>query len=153
MQVYEAQKIARKMMDEHGLSDWVLKLDRCTRRMGGCSSRGKYITLSVNYIATNNEHWLRDTVLHEIAHAFTPNDRGHGAAWRNACRKIGAKPIARPSLQDGDYQLPLGAWVGHCPTCHRQAYMFAKPRGIRICRFCHEVVDFKKIETTEDICA
>ena len=34
---------------------------------------------------------MRDTILHEVAHALTPGDN-HGPLWRRVCRQIGARP-------------------------------------------------------------
>lgn len=39
----------------------------------------------------NGEQEVRDTILHEIAHALAPR-AGHGPKWRAICRQIGAEP-------------------------------------------------------------
>ncbi len=42
-------------------------------------------------------HEIRDTILHEIAHALAwtrHGERTHGARWKQICREIGAVPCA-----------------------------------------------------------
>ncbi len=38
---------------------------------------------------------VRDTVLHEIAHAIAGPEAGHGPLWKATARRIGATPRAR----------------------------------------------------------
>jgi predicted SprT family Zn-dependent metalloprotease len=42
-------------------------------------------------VLLNNVDEVRDTILHEIAHALAPGD-GHGPKWRMTCLRIGARP-------------------------------------------------------------
>ena len=38
---------------------------------------------------------IRDTVLHEIAHAIAGREAGHGPLWKVTARRIGATPRAK----------------------------------------------------------
>ena len=42
-----------------------------------------------------NEEEIRDTVLHEIAHAIAGPEAGHGPLWKATARRIGATPRAK----------------------------------------------------------
>src|SRR5215207_599997 len=80
-------------MGRHGLlaGGWRFRFDNARRRFGSCRSREKVITLSRPLTLLNGEEQVRDTILHEIAHALTPDD-GHGPQWRAKCREVGARP-------------------------------------------------------------
>jgi hypothetical protein len=103
MELHPAGKIARELMDRHGLADWRFAWDRARRRFGSCSTTRKRITLSMHLAKLNDEAEVRDTILHEIAHALTPGD-GHGRRWKAACAQIGAKPdrCYRESVEVGN---------------------------------------------------
>ena len=63
---------ARLKMDELGLADWQFGWDRAKRRLGVCRLLEKSITISIHFVRANLEtpHEIRDTILHEIAHAL-----------------------------------------------------------------------------------
>ena len=90
---------ARLKMDEYGLNDWQFGWDRARRRLGVCRLLKKSITLSIHFVHANLEipHEIRDTILHEIAHALAwtrHRDRSHGPLWKTICLEIGAVPRA-----------------------------------------------------------
>lgn len=79
-------------MAQHGLAGWSFRFDHARRRFGSCRYRERVITLSRPLVLLNGVDEVRDTILHEIAHALTPGD-GHGGKWKSACRRIGARPV------------------------------------------------------------
>ncbi|MFG6362370.1 MAG: SprT-like domain-containing protein [Akkermansia muciniphila] len=90
---------ARLKMDELGLADWQFGWDRAKRRLGVCRLLEKSITISIHFVRANLEtpHEIRDTILHEIAHALAwirHGERTHGPRWKQICREIGAVPCA-----------------------------------------------------------
>lgn len=86
--------LARSLMDQHGLADWTFKLDRAKRRAGCCKYERKVLTLSYHYVTRNLDKPddIRDTILHEIAHALAGPNVGRGDAWKAICVQIGARP-------------------------------------------------------------
>ncbi len=80
-------------MDRHGLlsAGWAFGFDRARRRFGCCNLTLRHITISAPLTLLNDVDEVRDTILHEIAHALTEN-AGHGPQWKAMCVKIGAKP-------------------------------------------------------------
>jgi predicted SprT family Zn-dependent metalloprotease len=119
-----AEKIARRLMDEHGLAEWTFEFDNCKTSFGSC--RHAYeppkITLSRHYVPLNDEPEVRETILHEIAHAkmhatgiLSPGERSHhDEAWKEMARSVGAKP--ERCCGEGVIDPPL-TWIGRCPAC------------------------------------
>ena len=96
MDLHSADALARALMAEHGLdrTGWAFAFDDATRRMGSCRfGEEMLITLSRHYAQCADEAQVRDTVLHEIAHALTPRDK-HGTRWKAVALRLGATPRA-----------------------------------------------------------
>jgi hypothetical protein len=93
MDMAEAEKLATNLMRQHGLHDWQFKWDRATKRLGSCNYTKKRITLSAHQTKKRQELDVKDTILHEIAHALLPPRTGHGKLWKAKCMEIGAKPL------------------------------------------------------------
>lgn len=87
---------AYQMFDElarvNGLTGWHLTFDRAVTRLGQCRVSRREISLSMPFLALNDEQEVRGVILHEIAHALAGAGHGHDATWRNVCRRIGADP-------------------------------------------------------------
>src|SRR5690554_5113054 len=91
MNLYAARYLATQLIQQHGLAGWTFAFDHARRRFGSCNYTRRQITLSRPLTLLNAEAEVRDTILHEIAHALTPGD-GHGDRWKAICRRIGANP-------------------------------------------------------------
>jgi len=129
----DAARLARDLMDDHGLHDWTFALDRARRRLGSCHVARRRITLSGPLVALNDVDVVRDTVLHEIAHALTPGD-GHGARWRAACRRLGARPARCAEI--GQVVLPPAPYALVCDDCGARYPRFRRGRGTFLCGRC-----------------
>lgn len=102
----QAQALALELMDQHGLLDngWRFRWSNAKRAMGSASIRKspssrtgsatevKTLALSRFLVKLNPASEVRDTILHEIAHALAGIEHGHDHVWKAACRKIGAEP-------------------------------------------------------------
>lgn len=119
-------------MDEHGLEDWELVLDRAKRRAGACHFTDRRIGLSRHLTPVHTPEQVRDTVLHEIAHAHAGPRAGHGPRWQAAAVAIGASP--RRCLPEDAVSIP-GSWVGTCPRGH-SIDRHRRPVRVLSCRRC-----------------
>ena len=104
MELSAALKLGRELMASHGLGDWVLNLDRARTRAGACRPARREISLSAHLTRLHPEMEVRDTILHEIAHALV--GPGHGQTRsgarrhsRSAARASAARPPRPPSLR------------------------------------------------------
>ena len=85
---------ARALMDRHGLSDWTLAFSESRTQLGQCVYAQLLIRIALQHALDGTAQDIRDTVLHEIAHAIAGPDVGHGPAWKNIAARIGATPRA-----------------------------------------------------------
>lgn len=108
--------LAESLMERHGLSEWTLVFDRAVTRAGQCRYRAREISLSAPLMSQWTREQCTNTILHEIAHALTPEDGGHGAEWRAMCRRMGIQP-ERCWGDNGEQEI-RGRHVGTCPNGH-----------------------------------
>ncbi|MBE1878715.1 SprT-like domain-containing protein [Myceligenerans pegani] len=132
MNLVEARNLARDLMDQHGLVDWKFEYDDAKRRAGMCHFARRRISISAPLAAVYDEAEVRDTVLHEIAHALAGREAGHGEKWRAKAREIGCSAMryVDPSAPTLD-----GPWIGVCPGGHRMT-RFRRPGAPVSCRRC-----------------
>ena len=140
MNLYAARNRAIQLMKQHGLHNWTFRFDHARRRFGSCRCRSKVITLSRPLTFLNEESQVRDTILHEIAHALAPDD-GHGAIWKAKCREIGADP--RRTYTDEQVISPPRRVAPFEIGCERCGWWHDRHRRTRrklICRTCRKPV-------------
>jgi SprT protein len=94
MDIRTAIRDGIKLMAAHGLlgKGWSLDLDNAVRRAGACHYKTKKITLSHHFVTLNEwegSDGVKNTVLHEIAHAVAGHAAKHGPVWKAHARAIG----------------------------------------------------------------
>ncbi len=94
MDVYDAAKLAKTLMTQHRLFGWSFEFDRESRVFGSCDHSRRRIRLSSSLVELNPESEVRDTILHEIAHALVGAGHGHDRVWMAKCAVVGARPEA-----------------------------------------------------------
>ena len=146
MNTTQAKKLAIELMSEHGLLDngWSFEYDTAKTRFGVCKYGSKVIGLSEPLTEVNNEVEVRDTILHEIAHALVGTGHGHNEVWKAKCREIGAKPERCYTEEDtntiaGKYKAVCGG-CGKTFTRHKRL-----SRGRRVACLCqNKIKDWSK---------
>jgi len=140
MNLYLARDLARTLIRQHGLVQWSFAYDHARRRFGSCQPTRKVITLSKHLVFLNDEEQVRDTILHEIAHALTPGD-GHGRRWRAKCLEVGAKPSR--CYTDEDVTSPPRRPAAFQMGCERCGWWVDRRRQTRrrlVCKACRSPV-------------
>ena len=121
-------------MTAHGLQSWAFRFNRCKRSMGLCVYQRRTIELSIHFVERDNPlSEIRDTILHEIAHALVGPGHGHDRVWKRKCAEIGARPE-----RCGQADMPDGNWQASCAGCGKRYHRHRRPRSLRgwSCRGC-----------------
>jgi predicted SprT family Zn-dependent metalloprotease len=129
----EARTLAGELLTRHGLRDWTFAFNRRKRNLGLCRYHRKTIELSIFFVDRNDWDEIRDTILHEIAHALVGPDHGHDAVWKAKCLEIGARPE-----RCGQADMPAGRWQARCNGCGQEFSRHRRPRRLKgwFCRAC-----------------
>jgi predicted SprT family Zn-dependent metalloprotease len=82
-------QMAVDLMHKHGLKKWRFQFDHSTRRAGCCNYRDRMISISFELARNASDEEVRDTILHEIAHALAGKKHNHDATWKAKAQEIG----------------------------------------------------------------
>ena len=91
MDANTVRTLTESLMSEHGLlaQGWTYKPSNAKSYAGQCRYGNKIIAISVTWAAHMADHEVRDTILHEIAHAIAGHSAKHSLKWKNLHRSIG----------------------------------------------------------------
>lgn len=159
MDINFAGRVARGLMKRHSLTDWQFQFNNDCHAFGLCRYNIKTIYLSRRFVRVNTWRQVKETILHEIAHALCP-ERGHGEQWQAKCREIGSVggQFWNSTERTENIGRVIEAYAGTvvCSTCHRTIKKcYRKPTlylQSRRCRTCHNldnnsgVLVYKKFE-------
>ena len=120
--------LADRLLEEFGLKQrgWTFRFNKARRSLGLCRYHDKRIELSQHFVAGASPEAIRETLLHEIAHALAGPRSGHGERWKAMCLKVGARPQRLASPEEADH-LPKGPWRATCAACGQHFHRFRKP--------------------------
>lgn len=116
MNVTQAQQETERLLAQHGLyqQGWRFSLGRGKSTLGTCYYRRKIIRISKFHIWHGNDTEVRETILHEIAHALVGESHGHDNVWEAKAREIG---LANPQrCVTTTYTLSHHVEI-ECPNC------------------------------------
>lgn len=123
----EVRDLAYEYMMLHRVpDDWRFGFNDHKRTLGMCYYKKKRIEVSQELVRSGNVEQIRETILHEIAHALVGPHKAHGQEWRAMAIKVGAKPVA---CADGAVP-PTGRgakYKADCP-CGIPHYRYRKPK-------------------------
>lgn len=133
MTLEKAKELAIELMTEHGLIDkgWSFKLDQAKRRYGCCMHSRRVISLSSPLTQIRKDDRVKNTILHEIAHALVGCGHGHDEVWRRKALEIGCN--GHRCSNDASIK---GNWVGECPNGHI-SYKHRVPKRKMSCGVCY----------------
>lgn len=139
MTEYEIRDLAYQLMNKHGLitAGWRFEFDRAKRRVGCCKHRQRTISLSTYSCFKMSFDEVKDVLLHEIAHYYTPGDH-HGWRWRSKAREIGANP---QRICQAEFESPTGKYIANCScTTH---HVYRRPKLTYKCGKCGDRLEFR----------
>lgn len=132
MDLSAALAMGRELLDGHGLGSWSIELDRAKTRAGSCRSRTRTITLSRHLTELHSAAEVRETVLHEVAHALVGVRHGHDAVWRAKAIELGCSGERCLSTDAPRVEAP---WTGTCPRGH-VVTRHRRPTRVGLCTRC-----------------
>lgn len=127
---------------------WKFKgFDRATKRGGICyGGHQKMIGLSTLLTESRSEEEVKNTILHECAHAIDYTTRGtsdHSSIWKSIAQKIGCNG-ERCFHLDEETKLTVYKYIAVCPVHGVIGGWSRKPKaGARSCKTCHSIIEIK----------
>lgn len=143
MQLSDAKSLAEALMQQHGLVGWRFEFDRAKRRFGCCHYTTKTISLSWELVQLNDESRVKNTILHEIAHALVGHRHGHDSVWRRKAREIGCD--GNRCYSRNDTEIVKGKYKAVCPQCGYVHHRHRKPKTVKACGVCSRVFDKSRV--------
>lgn len=143
MDLIEAESLAISLMQEHldSPDTWTLAWDRAVTAHGSTHYGLREIRLGRRVTEAEDEENVRDTILHEIAHAnvwdsYGSKGHGHGDLWKREAKRLGAVPTPEGTGTSANIR-EQAPWVGRCEAGHVMSYRYwRKPRTLRSCHIC-----------------
>lgn len=127
MDLGKAESMARMLMKRYGLYSWEFHFDRAVHSFGQCHFDDKKITLSRQLVRLNVQKEVRDTILHEIAHALTgKRAQPHGPKWRAIAKSIGCR--GERCFDSDKVKMPAYLYQHKCSGCDHVFGRYRKPK-------------------------
>lgn len=127
MELSATKALAISLMEQHGLIEkgWKFEFDNAKKRFGICKYRPKIIGLSKILVTLNEIDKVKNTILHEIAHALTPN-HGHDSIWKAKAKEIGCD--GERCYKGETTNTPQSKYIAICPNCKHTHKKHKRPR-------------------------
>jgi predicted SprT family Zn-dependent metalloprotease len=148
MDLNAARALALELMEHHGLMPYSKELShlnwkfgwlRTKTTLGLCDFTKETISLSKHYVSLNPESCVRDTILHEIAHAIVGHGHGHDRVWKAKARELGAVPKQGKDQNTTPGYVAGYRWVADCKHCGQRLGRHRLPRGRYSCGKCYRL--------------
>jgi predicted SprT family Zn-dependent metalloprotease len=143
MKLIEIKHLAIDLMDRHGLTSqgWYFEFDNAKNRAGVCRFNRKVIGLSRVLMPHMKPEKIKDTILHEIAHALVGARHGHDRVWQRKALEIGCNADrcwTHNDLNEGSAEVlaKQSKYTLTCPSCGQEHGMHRKPKAKRSCGKC-----------------
>ena len=136
----QVESLAKSLLHKHGLDhDWTFKFNRMVNNAGLCKHSVQTIFIGKPYATfVRDIEAVKNTLLHEIAHAIAGPRHGHDEVWRQIFLRIGGNGKAKTKLPNAkEYFEHNARWMGVCPVCGKQYPAQRKPRRDASCYSCN----------------
>lgn len=146
MDLNVARDLALDLMEQYGLMpyseelsrlNWKFEWIRSKTTLGRCSYEKSTIQLSRHYVGLNPESCVRDTILHEIAHALVGYNHGHDSVWQAKAIDSGAAPTHGKSTENTPGYVSGYRWIADCKHCGQRLGRHRMPKGRYSCARCY----------------
>lgn len=136
MKLQEAKELALKLMSEHLNDSWRFEFMNSKKAIGQCRQmryvNAGWIRLSRVLVPVLSEAEVKDTILHEIAHALVGAHHGHDWVWQRKALEIGCNG-QRTAKIDVVNQVNY-KYKATCPCCGNISGISRKPKRDYWCK-------------------
>lgn len=119
MELNQAKKLTLIFMEIYGLKKWHFEWINSKNAFGRCDTLRQIIKLSKDFVKINKEIEIRDTILHEIAHALCPKHEHHGKEWKAKAEELGCNPSRHFNTKN--ITVPLKRYTAYCENCGKES--------------------------------
>ena len=140
MKLNDALNMMEDLKKKFNLDDWVVGFNYSKRRFGVCDGKKKRIELAYMLILLNEESDVKNTILHEIAHALVGVENHHNHIWKNKAIEIGC---SGDRTYKSHIKTPVGNFKLQCPACKKVYERYRKTNGTHSCGICSNKYDEK----------
>lgn len=135
-------QLARDLVYQHLGQAWSVTTNNSMTTLGICRHNSKSIGLSTHLLDNNGWEVVKQTVVHEIAHALVGYHAHHNSIWRAKCIALGGD--GKTCSEASDARMPY-PWLAECFFCSKATPLLSKPRTrVLVCRQCRKPVSFRK---------
>ncbi|MGO1544689.1 MAG: SprT-like domain-containing protein [Gulosibacter sp.] len=140
----DVRQWANELIAQYLDDSWSFVFDRAKTRAGKCNFDRREISVSRYLAEKHTDEQVRQTLLHEIAHAKVGAHEGHGLVWQLYAAEIGYVGGRTHQAEIAD---EFAKWVGVCPNGH-EIYRFRKPKERDVsCAKCSKRFDRRYLVT------
>ncbi len=137
MEINKIEELAKELMNAHMPElvklGWKFKLDNARLRFGFCLYRRRTISVSRYIASINEEKYVKQTIIHEIAHALVGSGNGHNAKWKDMAKSLGHNGSRTYSHA---VVVPPKKWTIRCPKCGIAELRIRKTERRFACKWC-----------------
>lgn len=143
----EIENLARKTMDGYQLTNWSFKWSNSKTVFGLCDYEKETIFLSKVLNSVRDIEQIKNTILHEVAHALTPYN-GHNDVWKKLFISMGGSGEICSKVDDKVYDVmeKTSKYVLLCPSCNAKSFLHRKPKYSTSCGKCYPKAYNKEFE-------
>lgn len=134
MELSDATKLAIELMCDHNLDEWYFYFDKSKRIFGKCNYLNKSISLSKHLVLLNNYNSVKNTILHEIAHAIVGMGNGHNNIWKKKAIEIGCD--GNRCYSSENTICTKGNYYAICHNCNKRFERHRKSKKNQSCGVC-----------------
>ena len=141
MTINQALTLTRKMMNDYPeLRYWKVTHNNRKKSFGLCNYTDSVIQLSSHLVPVMTDEAVKDTIIHEIAHALCPCHH-HDNVWKEKCIELGGNGQrcgGSDKYKDGVkghkiVQEQLAKYTLTCPVCDQKYHLNRRPAVSKSC--------------------